>query len=103
MNIQSLKECADGHIIPTTLKNGIRDDKKKFLAGLPGSVVDKFIINKEAVSRAVKQQLDLEEERSKLVKTADGKFKCQEPSCPKTFQYNGKRKKDHEAKAHGVV
>ena len=76
--------------------------KKQFLHKLSGTVVDKFIINKEAVILAAQQKVDLEEELSKIVKTDDGKFKCQEPSCTKVFQYNGKRKKDHERTAHGI-
>lgn len=46
---------------------------------------------------------NLEEEKLSLVTTPDGKFRCQEPSCSKTFRFNGKAQRDHEEKAHGIV
>lgn len=102
LNVQNLDDQPDEDILPSFLKNRSKTDKKQFLHKLSGTVVDKFIINKEAVIRAAQQKVDLEEELSKIVKTDDGKFKCKEPSCTKVFQYNGKRKKDHERTAHGI-
>ena len=46
---------------------------------------------------------DLEQEKLSLVKTPDGKFLCQDPSCSKTFRFNGKAKRDHEEKTHGIA
>ena len=69
---------------------------------MAGKVLDDFVLKKEAVAQAIQAKVDLEKENSKLVKTADGKFKCQEPICTKTFQFNGKRKSEHEHKVHGI-
>ncbi len=76
---------------------------KRYLSNLAGTVVDNFVQNKETVAQALQAKVDLEEPISKLIKTTDGKFKCQEPTCTKTFQYNRKRKRDHEQKVHGIV
>ena len=50
----------------------------------------------------MQQKVDLEEELLKVVKTDDGKFRSHEPSCSKVFLFNGKRKRDHEWKAHSM-
>ena len=100
--IESLDDQPDESVLPCSLKNASKQEKKKFLYNLAGKVVDDFVLKKEAVAQAIQAKVDLEDENSKLVKTADGKFKCQEPTCTKTFQFNGKRKSEHEHKVHGI-
>ena len=100
--IESLDDQPDESVLPCSLKNASKQEKKKFLYNLAGKVVDDFVLKKEAVAQAIQAKVDLEEENSKLVKTADGKFKCQEPTCTKTFQFNGKRKSEHEHKVYGI-
>ena len=34
-------------------------------------------------------------------KNADTRFKCKFPGCDKTYKYDGKRKREHEA-SHGL-
>lgn len=103
LRIERLDEKPDEDVLPSALKNASKSDKKRFLDKLAGKVVDDFIRKKETVAQVLQAKVDLEEETSKLVKTPDGKFRCQEPTCTKTFQFNGKRKRDHEQKAHGIV
>ena len=100
--INSLDDQPNDTIPPSSLENASNAEKKEFLHKLSGTVVDRFVLNKQAVVRSVQLQEDLEAENSEVVKTVDGKFKCREPSCSKVFQHNGKRKKDHEQKAHGI-
>ena len=103
LHINSLDETPDETVLPCDLQNASKPDKKRYLSNLAGTVVDNFVRNKETVAQALQAKVDLEEQISKLIKTTDGKFKCQEPTCTKTFQYNGKRKRDHQQKVHGIV
>ena len=103
LRINSLDDTPDETVLPCDLQNASKPDKKRYLSNLAGTVVDNFVRNKETVAQALQAKVDFEEQISKLIKTADGKFKCQEPTCTKTFQFNGKRKRDHEQKAHGIV
>jgi hypothetical protein len=103
LRINSLDDTPDETVLPCDLQNASKPDKKRYLSNLAGTVVDNFVRNKETVAQALQAKVDLEEQISKLIKTTDGKFKCQEPTCTKTFQFNGKRKRDHEQKAHGIV
>ena len=101
--IEGLDDEPDEDVLPSALKNASKPDKRKFLNNLAGNIVDTFVQNKEMVAQVLQAKVDLEEEISKLVKTTDGKFRCREPTCPKKFQFNGKRKSDHEQKAHGII
>ena len=102
LHLEKLDDQPEEDILPCTIANASRADKKQFLRKLSVTVVDNYILNKDAVNRAMQQKVDLEEELLKVVKTDDGKFRCHEPSCSKVFLFNGKRKRDHELKAHGI-
>ena len=102
LNINELDGVPAEAILPSNLENASKAEKKEFLHKLSGTVVDKFILNKDTVAHSVQRKEELDTDNAKTVKTLDGKFKCQEPSCTKVFQYSGKRRKDHEQKAHGI-
>ncbi|XP_066924617.1 uncharacterized protein [Clytia hemisphaerica] len=52
---------------------------------------DKVLINRRNV------QSDTSDEQ-----TENGRFKCRFPGCKQTYQHNGKFKRDHELKRHGL-
>lgn len=102
LDVEKLDEDPDESVLPSALKQASKPDKIRFLDGLAGKVIDNFVRNKEMVAQVLQAKVDLEEKMSKLVKTSDSKFKCQELTCSKTFKHDGKRKSDHELSAHGI-
>ena len=100
LHLEKLDNQPEEDILPCTIANASIADKKQFLRKLSVTVVDNYILNKDAVNRAMQLKVDLEEELLKVVKTDDRKFRCHEPSCSKVFLFNGKRKRDHEGARH---
>ncbi|XP_028390741.1 uncharacterized protein LOC114515642 [Dendronephthya gigantea] len=103
LGIERMDENPDESVVPHGLSNLGKPERKRFLSDLAAKVVDEFILQKKTFAHVLQVKEDLEEERLSLVTTSDGKLRCQEPSCKKTFRFNGKRKRDHEEKAHGIV
>eukprot|EP00794_Sanderia_malayensis_P014507 gene14507-16016_t len=103
LNIGTLDEDPDESALPSSLRVASKDSKKGFLNKLASDVVNYFILKTEALVQMTQAKIETEQELTQLMKTADGKFMCQEPSCLRTFQFNGKRKKDHEKAAHEHV
>ena len=70
---------------------------------LAAKIVDQFVLQKKPVVRMLQAKEVLEEEKLSLVTAPDGKFRCEELSCTRTFRFNRKAKRDHKEKAHGIV
>eukprot|EP00794_Sanderia_malayensis_P010331 gene10331-11404_t len=102
LNIGTLDKDPDESALPSSLGVASKDSKKGFLNKLASDVVSRFVLKTEALVKKTQAKIEAEQELAQLMKTADGKFKCQEPSCLSTFQFNGKHKKVHEKAAHGM-
>ena len=98
LGIVKLNDQAESSTVPENLQKLGKGERKKFLTSIAAKVVDQFVLQKKTVARMLQAKEDLEEEKLSLVTTPDRKFRCQEPSCSKTFRFNGKAKRDHEEK-----
>ena len=61
LHLDKLDDQPEEDILPRTIANASRADKKQFLRKLSVTVVDNYILNKDAVNRAMQQKVDLEE------------------------------------------
>ena len=61
LHLDKLDDQPEEDILPCTIANASRADKKQFLRKLSVTVVDNYILNKDAVNRAMQQKVDLEE------------------------------------------
>ena len=103
LGIEAMDDKPGESVVPEHLRKSAKDEQKQFLNGLATKVVDEYIQRKKNISQVLEAREEVEEEKMSVVKTSDGKFRCKEPSCTKTFVYNGRRKSNHEEMAHGIV
>lgn len=103
LGIERMDDQPKTSTVPERLQHLGKSERKNVLTNLAAKVVDQFVLQKKTVARMLQAKEDLEEEKLSLVTSPDGKFRCQEPSCRRTFRFNGKAKRDHEANAHGIV
>ena len=86
--------------LPQHLNSGSKlCDKKEYLTNLAGEVVDQFVLKCHKVEELLKKQQDIEEKQKEreLGMTEDGCYKCQYDGCKKTYRFDGKARRDHEA------
>ena len=95
----------DGHpssdVLPTKLLSAPRKEKQQFLKLLATRVVNKYILDEEKVA-ALLDKVQMAEKQEKKMNASEGvRFQCKFEGCGKTYRYDGKRKREHEA-SHGL-
>lgn len=89
-------------VIPSDLNMVSKNEQLKFLKSLAERVVNKYILGSEKVASLLdKVHLAEIEDSEKKKRNPDARFKCRHPGCDKTYKYDGKRKREHEA-SHGL-
>ena len=101
LGISNIDGQPSSHVIPENLKTASRDEKRKFLMSLAERVVDHYILGSEKVSSLLQKVHMAEDEEEKKSKDLNARFQCRFPGCDKTYKYDGKRKRQHEA-THGL-
>eukprot|EP00794_Sanderia_malayensis_P020985 gene20985-23038_t len=79
-----------------------KHEKRKFFHALCTDVVSKFLLQPERDAGIFEKQSYEDWLQNVNPKTADGRFMCRFKGCEQTFQCNGKRRLEHEKKAHGL-
>lgn len=99
LEIDDLNAIPPESILPRESKEYAVPRKKELLRNIASQVVDKFVLQKDKIDRLLNKVLTVEEIENvrQQDQTEDGRFKCRFPGCDKTFAYNGKSKKTHEA------
>ena len=99
LGIDDINGEPSSNTIPPNLKTASKDDKRLFLKSLAASVVNKYILGSKKIALLLEKVHMAESEENS---NADcGRYKCRFPGCEKTYKYDGKRKREHEA-SHGL-
>lgn len=104
LEIDTIDSVPDSSVLPTCLNaDSPNIEKKRFIESLAQKVVDKFILKEERMKNLLKMKQAIEDQERETAShlTADGRHKCRFSGCSKTFKYDGKSRRDHEAK-HGI-
>ena len=96
---------------PTTnefLEGLIHESKAKqklYLRKIASMVVDKYVIQNEQMENFLAKVLSIEGYQAEIAREQreDGRFVCRFPGCDKSFTFNGKRMRDHEAQHDSQV
>lgn len=102
LNIDEVDGKPSTSALPLHLTKSSKGEKRHFLKLLASRVVDKYILGEEKVTAILdKVHMAEKEEREKLKTKEGARFKCRFPGCDKTYRFDGKRKREHEA-SHGL-
>ena len=86
--------------LPENLNGLPKSEKLKCLHELSAQVVDSFVFKSNSSINSVIDSVLTQEERAALQRqelTPDGRFPCRFSGYDKSFKYNGKSRKKHEA------
>ena len=72
-----------------------KSEKKNWLNNIATQVVDKFVDDQKRNKTIEQSMLTVEKE---LKVDPNKRYPCRFPGCPKSFAYNGKTRRNHEAK-----
>ena len=102
LQLKEIDESPDSNVLPTTLLNGSRKERQQYLKSIATKVVNRYILDAENVTALLnKVQMSENKEKERSVPPDGDRFKCRFQGCGKTYRYDGKRKRDHEA-SHGL-
>ena len=102
LHIVDFNEIPEECYLPSNLNTTVQ--KKRFLENFAATLVDKYILQLDKVELLLRKTGEAQnmEVVQNLGLSADGRFMCRHPGCPKTFRYDGKRRQDHQA-THGIT
>lgn len=97
--MKSLTDIPTANRIPDGLQSESKANQKLYLRKVASLVVDKYVIQHEHLETLLAKILSIEEHQVEIAREQreDGRFVCHFPGCDKSFAYNGKRLRDHEA------
>ena len=100
--INCIDDLPDESVLPSTLKNATKKEKRAFLEKLSTAAVDNYVLRKEKTDQLLQKTRNAHNYESReRGMSNDGRFKCHFPGCCKTYRFDGKRRRDHEA-THGL-
>ena len=100
LGMESKESLPTKHDLPPNLEELSKSDKQKHLHDLSAKVVDAFVFKNSLSVKSVIVSVLTQEEKALLQQqelTPDGRFPCRFSGCDKSFKYNGKSRKAHEA------
>ena len=102
LHIKDINEIPSESCMPSNLVS--RTEKRDFLYNLASLVVDKYVLQCSKVEALLKKTGEAQNKQAIQCfgVTADGRFMCRYPGCPKTFRHDGKHRQQHEA-THGLA
>lgn len=105
LGMERLSDKPTKNEVPEGLHNESKVTQKLFLRKIASLVVDKYVIHSEQLETFLAKMLSIEEHQVEMAREQgeDGRFACRFPGCNKTFAYNGKRLRDHEAQHNPPV
>ena len=101
LNIQSTDEQPDVDKLPSALTDAPVQQKREFLKKLSEKVIDRYVLKEEKIQAILEKVQKANEKEITNQESLEGRFKCRFPGCNKTYQFDGKRRRDHEA-THGL-
>ncbi len=96
LSILGMEKCDDvpsEDVLPSSLQNASKSHREMFAQKLAAKVVDKFVTNKKSLDSFLNQKSKANESIT---------YKCRSPGCTREFKVDGKQKKNHEFKIHGL-
>lgn len=90
---------------PEGLIHESKAKQKLYLRKIASMVVDKYVIQNEQMENFLAKVLSIEGYQAEIAREQreDGRFVCRFPGCDKSFAFNGKRIRDHEAQHDSQV
>lgn len=102
--LKSSSDCPP-NLIPSAVKDQDKLQKLSFLNKMAAQVVDELVLQKNSIHR-FGDSINEEHERQLKVDeqaiTPEGRFPCRYEGCPKSFKFDGKSRRTHEA-THNIV
>ena len=84
--INCIDDLPDESVLPSTLKNATKKEKKAFLEKISTAVVDNYVLRKEKIDQLPQKTRNAQNYESReRGMSNDGRFKCHFPGCCKTY------------------